>query len=112
LKVVSRSIPKKEILKKHNHFFRSMIKAVVDLKKEIIALDGELHADLEALLIEKDSRQEDLWGINLYLEKPFKERIEYTVLINIRPSQDNPSMEVESKEVGDKIEKIVNRLID
>ncbi len=53
-----------------------------------------------------------MWGINLYLKKSPKERIEYTALINIRPSQDNPSMEVESKEVRDKIEKIVNRLID
>jgi len=111
LKIVSRSIPKKEILKKHNHFFRSMIKAVVDLKKEIIALDGELHADLEALLIEKDSRQENLWGINLYLEKPSKERIEYTALINIRPSQDNPSMEIENTRIRKKIGELVNKLI-
>ncbi len=111
MKIVSRSIPKKEILKKHNHFFRSMIKAVVDLKKEIIALDGELHADLEALLIEKDSRQENLWGINLYLEKPSKERIEYTALINIRPSQDNPSMEIENTRIRKKIGELVNKLI-
>ena len=88
-----------------------MIKAVVDLKKEIIALDGELHADLEALLIEKDSRQENLWGINLYLEKPLKERIEYTALINIRPSQDNPSMEVENTRIRKKIGEVVNKLI-
>jgi len=111
LKIVSRSIPKKEILEKYNHFFRSMIKAVVDLKKEIIALDGELHADLEALLIEKDSRQENLWGINLYLEKPLKERIEYTALINIRPSQDNPSMEIENTRIRKKIGEVVNKLI-
>ena len=88
-----------------------MIKAVVDLEKEIIALDGELHADLEALLIEKDSRQEDLWGINLYLEKPLKERIEYTALINIRPSQDNPSMEIENTRIRKKIGEVVNKLI-
>ena len=88
-----------------------MIKAVVDLKKEIIALDGELHADLEALLIEKDSRQENLWGINLYLEKPLKERIEYTALINIRPSQDNPSMEIENTRIRKKIGEVVNKLI-
>jgi len=89
-----------------------MIKAVVDLKKEIIALDGELHADLEALLIEKDSRQENLWGINLYLEKPLKERIEYTALINIRPSQDNPSMEIENTKIKKKIGEVVNKLIN
>jgi len=89
-----------------------MIKAVVDLKKEIIAVDGELHADLEELLIEKSSKQEDLWGINLYLQKPLKERIEYTALMNIRPSQNNPGMEVESAKIRQKIEKIVNKLIN
>ena len=112
MKIVDSSVSKEEILSKHNHFFKNMIKAVVDIKKEVIALDGELHADLEGLLIEAGSRQENLWGINLYLRKSPKERIEYTALINIRPSQDNCSMEVESSEIRKKIEKIVNRLID
>jgi len=112
LKIISKPLPKEEILKKYNHFFKNMIKAVVDLKKEIIAVDGELHADLEELLIEKSSKQEDLWGINLYLQKPLKERIEYTALMNIRPSQNNPGMEVESAKIRQKIEKIVNKLIN
>lgn len=112
MKIVNSSVSKEEVLEKYNHFFKNMLKAVVDIKKEVIALDGELHADLEGLLIKAGSKQEDVWGINLYLRKSPKERIEYTALINIRPSQDNPSMEVESKEVRDRIEKIVNRLID
>ena len=111
MKIIERFISKEEILTNHNHFFKNMIKAVVDTKKEVIVLDGELHADLEALLIEKGSKQEDLWGINLYLGKKPKERIEYTALINIRPSQDNRNMEVESAEIRDRIEEIVNRLI-
>jgi hypothetical protein len=36
--------------------FGNMVKAVVDVEKEVIALDGELHSDLEALLIEDGSR--------------------------------------------------------
>lgn len=112
MKIISEPVPKEEILRRYNHFFKNMIKAVVDLKKEIIALDGELHADLEGLLIEAGSKQEDVWGINLYLRKSPKERIEYTALINIRPSQDNCSMEVESAGIRKKIEKIVNRLMN
>ena len=111
MKIVGRPVAKEEILKEHNHFFRNMIKAVVDVEKQIMALDAELHADLEALLIEKGSRQENLWGINLYLEKPSEERIEYTALINIRPSQDNPCMEIENTEIRKKIEELVNKLI-
>lgn len=111
MKIISEPVSKEEILKEHDHFFRSMIKAVVDLERQVIALDGELHADLEALLIEKGSRQEDLWGINLYLEKPSEERIEYTALINIRPSQDNPAMEIENTQIRKKIGELANKLI-
>ncbi len=111
MKIISKSVPREEILKQHNHFFKGMIKAVVDLKRQVIALDGELQADLEALLIKKGSKQEDLWGINLYLEKLSEEMIEYTALINIRPSQDNPDMEVKNTQTRKKIGELVNKLI-
>ena len=46
------------------------MKAVVDVKQEIIVIDAELHADEEELLLDQGSRQEDLWGINLYPHLP------------------------------------------
>jgi len=42
------------------------VKAVVDIDRELVALDAELHSDLEALLIENGAQQKDLWGINFY----------------------------------------------
>jgi hypothetical protein len=88
-----------------------MIKAVVDIDKKIIALDAELHADLENLLLQERSKQEHLWGINLFLDKGKRGWIEYTALINIRPSMDNRSMEVESPDVQQQITEIVYSLI-
>ena len=88
-----------------------MIKCVVDVEKQIIAIDGELHADLEELLLENNSSQKNLWGINLYLEKEKENWIEYTALINIRPSLNNRGMEVESKVIRDKIKNIIESLI-
>ena len=88
-----------------------MIKAVVDIRKGIMAINGELHADLEYLLLDNSSQQEDLWGINLFLSKEKKDWIEYTALINIRPSMDNRSMEVEDPQIREKIRDIVYRLI-
>ena len=88
-----------------------MIKAVVDIDKKIIALDAELHADLENLLMQERSKQEHLWGINLFLDKGKRGWIEYTALINIRPSMDNRSMEVESPDVQQQITEIVYKLI-
>ena len=48
--------------------FGEMVKAVVDVDRSLIALDAELHSDLEALLLQEGSRQQSLWGINLYPE--------------------------------------------
>ena len=45
-----------------------MVKAVVDVDGEIIAIDAELHADLEGFLLQQGSKQANLWGINLYPE--------------------------------------------
>jgi len=42
--------------------FGNLVKAVVDIEKEIMALDAELHADEEAQLLEDSSKQENLWG--------------------------------------------------
>ena len=88
-----------------------MTKAVVDIENEIIAIDADLHSDLEAALIEAGSHQEDLWGINLYPSKSDEEFIEYTSLINIRPHQNNPSMEIMDVAIKKQIKHIVASLI-
>ena len=88
-----------------------MMKAVVDIENNILAIDAELHSDLEELLLKNGSKQENLWGINIYPEASKEKFIEYTSLINIRPSQDNASMDIKSNDLRVKIQKIVNSLI-
>jgi len=112
MKIITEKITKKEFIEKHSNYFKSLTKAVVDIKKEVIAVDADLHADLETLLLEDGSRQDDLWGINLYPQNKRNDFIEYTSLINIRPHQDNSSMEVKNPAVRDKINTIVDKLID
>ena len=46
--------------------FGEMVKAVVDVDRGIVALDAELHSDLEAHCLENGSSQKSLWGINYY----------------------------------------------
>jgi hypothetical protein len=91
--------------------FGILVKAVIDVKKEIMAVDAELHADQEALLLEKGSKQEDLWGINIYPEMTESERIEFDSMINLRPSQGNRTRGVDSPEIRQKIIEIVNKLV-
>ena len=92
--------------------FGNLVKAVVDVERKIMALDGELHADEEALLLESGSLQENLWGINLYPEMDGADRIEFDSVINIRPSQRNLSRGVDDPAVRDKIIRIVEGLVN
>ena len=63
-------------------------------------------------MLDNGSRQEDLWGINLYPNRfGTLDFIEYDSLINIRPRQNNRSRYVESPEIRAKIEEIVNEAI-
>lgn len=82
-----------------------MIKYVVDIDKRLIALGGEMHADAEQILIDSDSLQENLWGANIY---PWKNppEIEYTSLINIRPTIGNRSMEIQDEKIREKVKSI------
>lgn len=91
--------------------FGDMVKAVVDVGREIMAVDAELHADEETLLLEKGSNQYDLWGINLYPELEGEDFVEFSSMINLRPSQGNRSRGVENPAIRDRILKIVNSLV-
>ncbi len=88
--------------------FGDMVKGVVDVNRGIAAIDAELHSDLEAMLLEDGSRQEDLWGINLYPDET-DDFIEFDSLINIRPLQNNRSRGVNDPVVREKITEIVGR---
>jgi hypothetical protein len=72
-----------------------MVKAVVDVRRGIMAIGGELHSDEEALLLDDGSAQADLWGINLYPEEADDAWIQFDAMINVRPSQGNRSRAVE-----------------
>jgi hypothetical protein len=112
MKIITEPEKKSEIMSNYNRFFKTMIKAVIDVKQSLMAIDAELHADLENLLLsEEKSDQKDLWGINLFLDKPKKQWIEFTALINIRPSVNNRSMEVEDPHLRELIRSIVEKLI-
>ncbi|MGH7565336.1 MAG: DUF5674 family protein [Gemmatimonadota bacterium] len=91
--------------------FGDMMKAVVDVRRGVMAIGGELHSDEEAALLDDGSEQKDLWGINLYPEELGDEMIEYDSMINVRPGQGNRSREVEDLATRDAIRAIVARWI-
>ena len=91
--------------------FGDFVKAVVDVGRGVMAIGGELHADEEATLLDEGARQADLWGINLYPDRPVEEMVEFDSMINVRPSQSNRSRGVEDPTVRRQIQVIVGRLV-
>jgi hypothetical protein len=91
--------------------FKDMVKFVVDVERGVAAVGGELHADEEALLLERGSRQEDLWGANYYPGRGEQDCIEYTSLINIRPAQGNRSMVIEDETTRTRVREIAFILV-
>ena len=98
-----------DLAKISEHYFGDMTKGVVDVEKELVAIDAELHADLAALLLENGSRQEQLWGINLYPDENGEDFIEFDSLINIRPRQNNRGRGVNDPAIREKIRDIIGR---
>lgn len=112
IKIIKEKISLDELKKIAQENFGEMVKAVVDIEKEIIAIGGELHADGNEKLLEEGSRQENLWGINIYPDKSKEQWVEFSALINIRPSIGNRSMEIQQPEIKEKIKKIVEKLVE
>ena len=111
IKIITDKISLPELKKKAEERFGDMVKAVVDLEKGIMAIGGEMHADEEALLLENGSKQENLWGINLYPENKWDDFVEFDSMINIRPRQGNRSRGVEDEVTRKKILEVVNKLV-
>lgn len=87
--------------------FGDMVKFVVDVERRVMAVGGELHADGEALLLEAGSRPTMLWGGNYYPGRGPADCIEYTSLINIRPSQGNRAMRLDDPALRERMRAIV-----
>jgi len=111
MKIITQSLTLNEIKAMAEATFGNLVKAVVDIEKELIAVDAELHSDLEALLLEDGSKQKSLWGINLYPEMQGVDFIEFDSMINMRPSQNNRSRGVDDKELREKIITIVAKRV-
>ena len=92
-------------------WFGNMVKVVIDIQTGEIALGGALHADGEALLLNRGSLPENLWGANIYPENKPGHQIEYTALINIRPHQNNTSMHIQDETVKNKVHKVIQKLV-
>lgn len=111
MQIVTEKIAVTKLKKMSESFSEGLVKAVVDVQQGIMAVDSELHADLEKFLIENGSYQENLWGINIYPDLEDEDFVEFDSLINIRPRQNNRSRGVEDPSLRKSILNIIGNLI-
>ena len=88
---------------------QTYIKLAVDVRRQVLAGGGEMHADCEAVLLEDGSAQEDVWGADWF---PDSRTVRFQSLINISPKRGNRSLEVANPELRKTIEAIVRQRLD
>ena len=111
VKIIQGKITIEELKKMAQSKFGNLVKAVVDIERGVVAIDADLHADEEALLLENGSKQQDLWGINIYPELKKDEWIEFDSMINLKPAQGNRARGINSPEIREKIVQIINIMV-
>jgi hypothetical protein len=112
MKIVQHSISNTELSEMAEKMFERLVKAVIDVEREIMVVDAAMHADEEFLLLEDGSEQHNLWGFNLHPDKyGIDDFIVFDSMINIRPRQGNRSRGVDNPEIQKRIRKIVHNLV-
>lgn len=111
MKLVNKTITKDELKKMAVASFGNLVKAVVNVSRQIMAVDAPLHADEEAYLLARGSNQADLWGINLYPDLVGDQFIEFDSMINIRPGQGNMTRGVDDAQIKLQIRQVVSKLV-
>lgn len=93
--------------------FGEMVKAVVDIKQNLMVISGELqHTDEEEWLLEwAISDQDYLWGVKIYPDKKHENFVEFTSQINIKSPQGNNTQEIKDPKIRQKITFVINSLI-
>jgi hypothetical protein len=86
---------------------RFYIKTVVDIRKRILAGEGAMHSDCETILLERDSRQEDIWSASW---NPLARPIVYESMVNLRPRQ-NRSMQILSAPIREQVQLVIHNLL-
>lgn len=111
MKIVDK-ISVSELKEMAQKMFGELVKADIDVANRIVIIDMPMHYEGEAYLLENGSKQKDIWGINLHPnDYGTNDFIEFDSMINIKPSQGNPSKDVLDETVRQQIIEIVNEVV-
>lgn len=86
----------KDEIEKLREEFDSYIKTVIDIEKNICSAGCNRHFESERILLDQGSKQEHLWGGGIDLDT---KTLDGNSFINIRPTQQNTSNEIQNKQI-------------
>lgn len=105
---IIRSRSSRQVIEEMLQNLGTYIKLAVDIQRGILAGGGVMHADCEAVLLEDGSQQKDIWGADWI---PSAQEVTYESLINIRPRQNNPSLEIVDPIIRERVAEITYQLL-
>ena len=104
IRIIKKPITRAELKEIAKERFGDLVKAVVDISQETMAVGGELHVDMQSLLVEQEnSKGADTWGINIYPETMGEGFIEFDSMVNLKPALGNRTRNIEDDEIRKKI---------
>ena len=106
MRLITRPLDKKSLPKLQAEF-GDYFKVTVDIAKEVLVAGGELHADGEKILLEKGSRQDDIWGGGINLGN---KEIDAAAVLNLRPRLKNNSLEILDPATREKFISVVKKI--
>lgn len=110
--IIEKPITRHELKKIAEKRFGDLVKVAVDIEQEIMAVGGEFHMDEQTTLFEgKGSKQQNVWGLNIYPEETGDGFIEFDSMINLKPNQGNRSRNIQDLVVREKITSIIKKLV-
>jgi len=93
----------KEEIEKLKERFDIYVKTVIDVRQKICSAGMNRHFEGEKILLNQGSLQTDIWGGGIDIET---KEIDYNSFINIRPSDNNTSNEIQDPVIRKKYEKL------
>lgn len=109
--ILTGPIEKQELQTMATKMFGNIVKAVVDIEREIVAIDAELHVDLAEMLVEQGSTNKNLWGVNVHPDATGDDWIEFDSMVNLKPQFGNRTRGVDDPVIREKITAILKPMI-
>lgn len=90
-----------EEIEKLKEVFDVYIKTVIDIERKVCSAGMDRHFEGEEILLADGSKQSDIWGGGIDLETKV---IDFNSFINIRPSDNNTSNEIQDQHIRQQYE--------